>query len=96
MREWIGGIARRYQAHGVPVIVFVVPRGPFHALLAPVPVAAGAIAELRDAGLIRMLPGDTFVSFEQPRFFFDTLHMNRAGREAFSAMLAQKIAPLVP
>jgi len=96
MREWIGDIALRYQAHGVPVIVFVVPRGPFHALLAPVPVAAGAIAELRDAGLIRMLPGDTFVSFEQPRFFFDTLHMNRAGREAFSAMLAQKIAPLVP
>lgn len=94
-RRWLGGIAERYQAHQVPVIIFVVPRGPFHAQSAPIPAPAGAVAELRDAGLVQALPGDAFVQFEKPQFFFDTLHMNHTGREGFSRLFAQKIAPLV-
>jgi hypothetical protein len=95
LREWLGRIARRYAAHNVPVIVFVVPRGPWHRLLAPVPAAVGPVAELAAAGSIRPLPASAFVDLEQPQYFFDSLHMNRHGREAFSRMFAQQVAPLV-
>lgn len=95
LREWLGRIARRYAGHNVPVIVFVVPRGPWHRMLAPVPAPAGPVALLAAAGSIRPLPGSAFVDLEQPQYFFDTLHMNRHGRETFSRLFAQQVAPLV-
>ncbi len=95
LREWVGRIASRYRANGVPTIVFVVPRGPFHRQLAPLPVPSGAIAYLIARGEILALPGDAFVTLEQPQFFFDQLHMNHAGQERFSVLFAQKIAALV-
>ncbi|MFT3789722.1 MAG: hypothetical protein QM741_01320 [Rudaea sp.] len=94
-REWVGRIAARYRAHGIPVIVFNIPRGPWHGSLVAPPQPNRALLELARAGSIDLLPGDAFVQFEKPQFFFDTLHMNHAGREAFSALLARKIAPLV-
>ena len=94
-REWVGRIAARYHARGIPVIVFSVPRGPWHGLLVPPPQPNPALLELSNAGSIHVLPGDAFVQFEKPQYFFDTQHMNHAGREAFSALLAEKIAPLV-
>ncbi|HEY2394784.1 MAG TPA: hypothetical protein VGH81_02215 [Rudaea sp.] len=95
LREWLGRIARRYATRHIPVIVFVVPRGPWHHALAPVPVPTGAVAELAASGSIVPLPGDAFVDLEQPQYFFDTLHMNRDGRENFSRRLAQQLAPQV-
>jgi hypothetical protein len=95
LREWLGRIARRYASKHVPVIVFVVPRGPWHQALAPMPVPTGAVAELAASGGIVPVPGDAFVDLEQPQYFFDTLHMNRDGRETFSRRLAQQVAPLV-
>jgi lysophospholipase L1-like esterase len=95
LRTWIGRIAQRYRAHGVPVIVFCMPRGPWKSSLLPVPTLNVALAELRDADQILVLPGDAFTALEQPQFFFDTLHMNRAGRERFSQMFAQRIAALI-
>jgi hypothetical protein len=94
-RQWVGRIAARYHAQGVPVIVFNIPRGPWHESLVPAPQPNSALVELSRSGVITILPGDAFVQFEKPQFFFDTLHMNHAGREAFSTLLAQKIAPLV-
>ncbi|HEX6832182.1 MAG TPA: hypothetical protein VF132_01505 [Rudaea sp.] len=94
-REWIGRIAARYRANGVPVIVFVVPRGPWHATLASPPQPDEAIAALARDGAITMLPGDAFTLLEKPQYFFDTLHMNRAGREIFSRRFAERVAPLV-
>lgn len=96
LREWLGRIVRRYAARGVPVIAFVVPRGPWHHAQAPAPVARGAVAELARDHLLHMLPGDAFVALEEPQYFFDAFHMNRAGRERFSRMFAQAAAPLVP
>jgi hypothetical protein len=95
LREWLGRIARRYAGHDVPVIAFVVPRGPWHRALAPVPVPSGPVAELAATGSVQLLPGSAFVDLEQPQYFFDSLHMNRRGREAFSQMFAQQVAPLV-
>ena len=96
VRRWVGSDAARYRTRGVPLIVFVVPRGPWHQALVPAPAPRGALAELAAAGHLIALPGDAFVALEQPRYFFDTLHMNRAGRERFSRELAERIAVLVP
>lgn len=79
----------------MPVIVFSMPRGPFHQQMVGAPEPRGAVAALSAAGKIIALPGNTFVELEQPRYFFDTLHLNRVGRERFSQSLAAHIAPLV-
>jgi hypothetical protein len=92
LREWLTRIPQRYSARDVPIIVFVVPRGPWHERQAPVPRLAGPIAELAAAGRITSLPGDAFVSLEQPQFFFDAAHMNRYGRERFSKLFARQVA----
>jgi hypothetical protein len=94
-RDWIGRTSARYAAHGVPVIVFSVPRGPWHKFLVPAPQPNIALAELSNSGRILILPGQSFTELEQPQFFFDRRHLNHAGRERFSALFAQMIAPLV-
>ena len=91
LREWLGRIARRYAARNIPVFVFAVPRGPWHRMLAPVPEAKGAVADLAARGTVRALPGDAFVALEQPQFFFDPSHLNQQGRERFSRLFAQQI-----
>lgn len=94
--QWIGRIVSRYRENHVPVIVFVVPRGPWQRDVAPIPKPEGAVADLIKRGDILALPGDAFVDLEEPKFFFDTLHMNRVGREQFSRWFADRVAPLVP
>lgn len=93
--KWIGDIAKRYRDHGIPVIVFVVPRGPWHRDLAPVPVPAGAIADMIANNDVVAIPGDAFIDLEQPQYFFDMLHMNHAGLERFSREFGQRVAPLI-
>ena len=95
-RTWLGRIAARYRARGVPVFVFVVPRGPWQAELVPAPHYTGAEADAIAAGQVRAIPADAFVALEKPQYFFDTLHMNRSGRERFTRELAQRIAAQVP
>ena len=95
LRAWLARIAQRYSSSNVPLIVFVVPRGPWHESQAHVPMLAGPVAELAAAGRVTPLPGDAFVSLEQPRFFFDAAHMNRYGRDRFSRLFAQQIAERV-
>jgi hypothetical protein len=95
LRLWLGRIVDRYAKTHVPVIVFSMPRGPWQKTLVPAPIASGAVAELRDSGRILALPGDAFTALEQPQFFFDTLHLNHDGRERFSALFAQQVAPWV-
>ena len=93
--EWLERIVSRYREHHIPVIVFVVPRGPWQREVAPIPKPEGAIAHLLQRGEILAVPGDAFVDLEEPKFFFDTLHMNRVGREQFSRWFADRVAPLV-
>ncbi|MFZ2235513.1 MAG: hypothetical protein WAV67_03950, partial [Dokdonella sp.] len=92
MERWIGAIAQCYRATGGKVFVFSIPRGPWHELLVPAPKIGGAVADLAERRLVEPLPGVTFVPFENPQFFFDQLHMNHAGREHFSRLLATQIA----
>lgn len=94
-RTWLGAIAKRYKAAGIPVIVFSAPRGPWHQQLGNPPQPNHVIQSLVNEDALLALPGDAFISLEQPLYFFDSLHMNRAGRERFSQLLAAQIAPLI-
>lgn len=93
---WLQRILDRYTAAGVPVIVFAVPRGPYHAAMGRSLRMSDTIAGLAREGRLAALPAADFTVLEQPRYFFDAQHMNRAGREEFSAMLAERVAPLLP
>jgi len=95
LREWLGRIGARYAPNRIPIVVFVVPRGPWQRDLVRPPVAQGAVAEFAADGRIVALPGDAFTDLEQPRYFFDTLHMNHAGRVRFSRALAERLAALL-
>lgn len=96
LERWIGAISQCYHAAGGKVFVFSMTRGPWHELLVPPPEIGGAIADLANRDLIDPLPPATFVALEQPQYFFDQLHMNHAGRERFSRLLATQIASRMP
>jgi hypothetical protein len=89
-REWYGGAAELCRQMGARLIVFRVPRGPLQVLAAPQGDAHGALADLAAAGDLTLIQPDTFDDFERPQFFFDELHMNHVGREAFSPRLARE------
>jgi hypothetical protein len=88
---WYSAIARQCGQMGARLIVLRIPRGPFHSLVGPGPEPHGAFADLSESGQLTLIPQTEFASLERPEFFFDQLHMNRNGREAFSAMLAAKV-----
>lgn len=91
-RQWLGRIARQCRDAGIPLLVFRIPRGPLHYLVPEDPDPSGVVAEMARAGDITLLPATTFDALEHPEFFFDDLHMNAAGRAAFSASFGQAAA----
>lgn len=93
---WIGGIATRYGEHGIPVISFQMPRGPYHGKMMPVLPASGAYAEMASVGKVELLDTGTFGNLEQPQFFFDHIHLNSTGRKQFSEQLSAELKPLIP
>lgn len=93
---WYGRIADYYQNHHTPVFVYQMPRGPFHKQLVGDRPAEGSLLDLEHSGKMTLLPSAPFVELEQPQFFFDFLHLNAAGRQAFSERLAKIVTPLVP
>lgn len=93
--EWIGRIADFCQSAGIKLIVFRIPRGPLHYMVDADEQPTGVIASLADAGKLELLPATTFDALEQPKFFFDNLHLNAAGRRSFSDELAKAISQSV-
>lgn len=90
-KKWYGDIARDYLATGVPVYVFLMPRGPYHAQLKGSPVLAGTLAELAAKNSIRFLPPEPFGQLEVASNFFDQLHLNAIGRGKLTDLLAREI-----
>jgi hypothetical protein len=89
--RWFGDIAAGYAGTAVPVGVFLIPRGPYHAFLSQPAEADGALASLAEKHVLRVLPPDSALALEHPEFFFDQLHLNAKGRGEFSARLARAI-----
>jgi hypothetical protein len=89
-KAWYGAAAALCREMGAKLIVFRGPRGPLHYLAPSEGEPHGALADLAAAGELRLIPANTFDDLEHPQFFFDHLHMNRVGREAFSPRLARE------
>lgn len=90
-RLWYEKIARAYQAKGVPVYVFLMPRGPYHTRLGCPTALAGSLADLSAEGIIRFIPPERYAALEVPGNFFDQLHMNSAGRAQLTDLLAHAL-----
>jgi len=94
-KVWYGRIAEYFHSQGIPVFVFQIPRGPFHKELVGDRQTEGALSELAREGDVTLLNTAPFVDLEEPQYFFDFLHLNAAGRQAFSERLATIVTPLI-
>lgn len=94
-RLWLSRIAAPYRAHGIPVVLIQVPRGPWYATLKPLDQPRGVVHDLIQSGIVQALPADTFTDLEYPKYFFDGEHMNRAGRERFTPRLVERLSALL-
>ena len=90
-RLWFGRILERYSGGKTRIIFVRVPRGP---AVNPAFDDAGDPSTIRAFATrpyVTLMDPHAFQSLEQPEYFFDDLHMNHAGRERFSRMLARAL-----
>lgn len=90
-REWLGRIAALCQQENIRLFVFRIPRGPLHAMVDDDTQPTGVVAELGQSGRIALLPAALFDHLEHKTYFFDQLHLDSAGRAAFSTEFAQTL-----
>lgn len=92
-QRWLTKIFDMYKGSPTRVILLELPRAPL-----PKPESSTPRyflnAALPRAGVVA-LDSDTFRDLERPEYFFDGLHLNRAGRALFSARLGREVAELV-
>ena len=90
-RLWFGRILDLYRNSNTKLIFMALARGP---AVPPTPRIQPLTHSIRDMsgtpGVI-LLPENHFASLEDTKFYFDSLHFNRKGRNQFSSMLAQLI-----
>jgi hypothetical protein len=91
-KQWFGRILDRYRGKPARIVFVRPPRAPL-----PLPAVntslPSAITEL--GSVTTMLDENTFTWLERPEYFFDSLHLNRRGREEFSKQLAARIRETV-
>jgi hypothetical protein len=92
-QRWLPRIFDLYRNSPTRVVLLQLPRAPL-----PKPESTTPPVFLRSAlpraGVVA-LPPATFGDLERPEFFFDGLHLNRAGRAIFSERLGRSVAALV-
>ncbi|HWB96761.1 MAG TPA: hypothetical protein VG672_08670, partial [Bryobacteraceae bacterium] len=88
---WLGRLLEPYLSGGTRFLIVRVPRNPW-------PIAHYArfdphssIRSLASRRHVVVADETLFQSLEKPAYFFDAFHLNRAGREAFTAGLAEFI-----
>jgi alginate O-acetyltransferase complex protein AlgI len=87
--EWLGPILERYLSTNTPVFFVRIPTRPLHRDEPGGP--DGSVLDMWRAGA-RVIPQTAYVALEQPRFFADEDHLNRAGAQRFSHMLGSDVA----
>ncbi len=94
---WIGRIAKHYRRSTTRLIFIRLPRAPL-ILFDPQPVQPDSfVRTLTGQENVTLLPEAVFNDLERPEYYYDALHMNRAGREIFSQRLAEHVrTELVP
>ena len=93
-RQWIEKFIDRYRGSQT-TLVFV--RFPSEVLPQPDSIrrngpSASFMSLLRNTPGIQVIDEGAFYDLEDPRYFFDTLHMNAEGRRLFTIQLADRLA----
>jgi hypothetical protein len=94
-RRWFGKILERYQDSGVRIVFIRPPRGPVVNPSFDSPDEPSTIRTFASRPNVTVVRADAFQPLETPDYFWDSLHMNAAGRKSFSRMLASELEPLV-
>jgi hypothetical protein len=94
LRYWYGKIVDYYRGSGTKLIFLRVPRAPVSPPDPP-PKLNSAIREIAAQPDVIVLDERLFDQLEHPEYFWDGWHLNRAGMEAFSRILAQEVRRVV-
>lgn len=91
LRRWFGALADLAAANGARLIAFPLPRGPYRELQPALRADAAVPAAIAGHDVALALRADLLLELEEPTYFFDVLHLNRAGRERMSARLGEEL-----
>jgi hypothetical protein len=89
--RWVGAMAERAARRGARTFVFPIPRTPYPPLLAVQPATPPMVASASRMPSTEALPAGMNTALESPEYFFDLLHLNRAGRERMSRDVGERI-----
>jgi hypothetical protein len=93
-RTWLTAIADYYRGTSTHVIFLRMPRGPIVAPYRKGAASTGVVFQLAREPNVDVLPEHLFDALEKPCYFFDSVHMNRAGREKFTKILVRALDEL--
>jgi hypothetical protein len=91
--QWLGRIIDLYKDSPTKIIFLEVPRAPL-----PRPESRYAATFLNTAlkrPNVLALPSSTFRYLEKPELFFDGLHLNKDGRQLFSAKVGESVPSMI-
>jgi hypothetical protein len=90
LRYWYGRMIDYYRGSGTKLIFMRVPRAPISPPDAP-PKLNSAVRQIASLPDVIVLNEGLFNQLEHPDLFWDGWHLNRAGMEAFSRLLAGEV-----
>ena len=94
-RAWFGRIVDRYRGSPTKIIFLRLARGPIPRPDNLVRKPFSSIREFASRPNVVLAGEHAFDSLEHPEFYRDGMHLNRAGVEAFSVMLADEIRKIL-
>lgn len=92
-RRWLGELVDRVTATGAQVVFVRLPSQVLPRAKPRVPNMR-VLDELAQRPGVHVLPFELFAALEAPEYFFDALHVNRAGRRLLTPQLAEVLRTL--
>lgn len=89
-RRWLGQLVRDVRATGADVLFVRMPR-PFAGASAGSPIGTRVVDALARQDGVQIVAERALAELDEPAFFFDSLHVNRRGRERFTELLAREV-----
>ena len=89
--EWLGRILSRYRGRPTRLMFVRMPRAPLPPPNPDPGLPCAACELVSEDSQAAMLDEHAFDPLEKPEYFFDSLHMNTAGRRVFSEQLAFQV-----
>ena len=92
-RRWLGELVERVTAAGAQIVFVRLPSQVLPRATPRVP-NTNVLDELAQRPGVHVLPFELFAALEAPEYFFDALHVNRAGRRLLTPLLANVLRTL--